>query len=307
MPLNIECKKTWTRFDKYGMPVTKDDPESIDNCVGTLVCMGFCYGFIKEFKEALEQCLIKEPGKKHVLIRHPTRPIPTSRDHWSYFIQYRKWTNRNPQRFKNFIKYVPRMNGLNLWMKALTGSKIHEWLYYTLYIPGARLGNWWNRLIMRIGKAGPERTNEWWITRPEGGATNGELLQRSFTRWQKFWLHGPRFKLFGKECHIEILVPAYPLHNKGWQLYVMPKSKRKETLKRILLQRVEKSNIMLRLLFGDTTVTQEEVDNCPHMTGYRPGVYYPTCDRTIRELTPEEAEFNAYEKDLIIWLYESNI
>ena len=52
-------------------------------------------------------------------------------------------------------------------------------------------------------------------------------------------------------------------------------------------------------------VTQEEVDNYPHMTGYRPGVYYPTCDRTIRELTDKEAEFNSYEWDLIKYLWHT--
>ena len=29
-----------------------------------------------------------------------------------------------------------------------------------------------------------------------------------------------------------------------------------------------------------------------------------TCRRDIRKLTPQEAEFNTYEKDLIIWLYQ---
>ena len=84
----------------------------------------------------------------------------------------------------------------------------------------------------------------------------------------------------------------------------MPESQRKAKLKRILLQRVGKSNPMLRLLFGDTTVTQQEINNYPHMTGYRPGVYLDeTCRRTIRELTAQEAEFNTYEKNLIIWLW----
>jgi len=290
--LNYEATETQIQFDEYDLPVEKDDADSIDNCVGTLVCIGLANGFSIRIVKALEQCFVD--GR---VIRHPTKPVTSSRDHHSYFCIYRKFTGQEVPIFR-------RLRGMNLWMRSITGNKLSEWMYYTIYIPGARLGNAWNRLIMRIGKAGPERTNEWWITRPGGGATNGELLQRSLTRWQKFWLYGPRFKLFGKECHIEILVPAYPLHNKGWQLYVMPESKRKDKVKYILLKRVGLSNLLLRLLYGDS-ITQEEVDNYPHMTGFRPGVYLDeSCRRHIRELTPREAEFNTYEKDLIIWLWK---
>jgi len=84
----------------------------------------------------------------------------------------------------------------------------------------------------------------------------------------------------------------------------MPASRKKEKLKRILLSRIGISNIMLRLLLGDT-VTQEEIDAYPDMTGYRPGVYLDeTCRRDIRELTDKEAEFNCYEKQLIILLWK---
>ena len=98
---------------------------------------------------------------------------------------------------------------------------------------------------------------------------------------------------------------------KAWQIYIFPESSKKDALKKILLKRVGKSNIMLRLLFGANktpnsgdNVTQEEIDNYPHMTGYRPGVYLDeTCRRDIREMTPEEAEFNSYEVELIKKLY----
>ena len=66
-----------------------------------------------------------------------------------------------------------------------------------------------------------------------------------------------------------------------------------------------KRQILVRLVLGDDTVTQEEVDNFPHMTGFPSGVYLDeTCRRDIRELTDKEAEFNTYEKDLIIWLWK---
>jgi len=260
------------------------------------VCAWIAYGMPIELHWALRECFTHIDGKP-TIFRHPSYDEEASRDHYSYWIIYRKLSGKYIPKFK-------RMRGMNLWMRSITGNKFSEWMYYTIYIPGAILGNVWNRLIMWIGKAGPERTNEWWIGYEDKIHNRGTNLQIHFTKWQKFWLYGPRFKLFGKEYHIEILVPAYPLHNKGWQLYVMRKIPKRDTLCKILLKRVEKSNILMRLLLGDTTVTEEEVNSYPPMSGYRPGVYFPTCDRYIVKLTPKLSAWNFYEKDLIIWLYE---
>ncbi|HDY89868.1 MAG TPA: hypothetical protein ENH82_17340 [bacterium] len=280
--INLEAENTHILFDEKGYPVVKDDPESINDTCGRLVLMGMCYGFISEITLALERLLVGG-----ILIRHPTKKVQTSRDHHSYFYIYRKYTG---QELPNF----PSMRGMNSWMKALTGNKRAEWWYYTLYIPGAIIGNVWLRLCRWVGRIREELPNEIWIL-PCGDSNTGTQMLHHRTRWEKLW---------GRI--ISITIPAYALHNKAWQIYVIPDSKRKEWLKRILLKRVGKSNIMLRLLFGDTTVTQQEVDNYPHMTGYRPGAYLNTTRRTIRELTDKEAEFNTYEKDLIIWLYEQN-
>ena len=183
------------------------------------------------------------------------------------------------------------MRGMNLWMHSLTGNRLAEFLYYLIYIPGAYLGNWWLKFCRLIGNIRPELPNDIWIL-PCGDSNTGTQYLHHRPLWQKLW-----GRIIG------ITIPAYALHNKAWQIYVMPDSKRKEKLKRILLKRVGKSNIMLRLLFGDT-VTQEEIDNYPHMTGYRPGAYLNTTRRTIRELKEQEAEFNTYEKDLIKKLYD---
>ena len=333
MPLNLDAKETFHVFDKYGMLCIPSDDLSWKDSLGRTVLAWIAYERPIELLIAIGQCagitdndysresrlitlidhrilLGYSPGKIK-LKRHPAYDEKASRDHWSYFIIFSKLIGSNPEPFREFIKRVPRMRGMNLWRKALAGNKRAEWWYYFWQIPGAYLGNAWNRLIMLIGGAGPERTNEWWIERPEGRATNGELLQRSLTKWQKFWLHGLKYKWKGEKRTLEFLIPVYSLHNKAWQLYIMPKCIKKDALKKILLKRVGKSNIMLRLLFADSktqnsrdSVTQEEIDNYPHMTGYRPGVYLDeTCRRHIRELTPQEAEFNAYEKDLVVWLW----
>ena len=86
----------------------------------------------------------------------------------------------------------------------------------------------------------------------------------------------------------------------------MPDSKRKERLQKVLLRRVAKRNILVRLILGDNTVTQKEVDNFPNMTGFPSGVYLDvTCRRTIRKMTDIEAEFNTYEKSLIQLLWKN--
>jgi len=298
--LNLEAKNTHYVFDAKGYPVVKGDLKSINDCCGRLVLMGICYGFTPEIIEKLEALLIKHKGRERI-IRHPDNPVISSRDHHSYFCIYRVFTGQPVPDF-------PKMRGMNQWMRILRGKKNS---YYFWQIPGAYLSNWWLRSCRQAGRIRSERDNNEWITEVDTNIINdfsrytgtiGGWILKCRTPWQKFWANV-----------IFITIPAYPLHNKGWQLYVMPESKKKEKLKRILLKRINtgcpcqsygNSNIMLRLLFGDTTVTQVEINNYPHMTGYRPGVYLDeTCRRTIRELTEVEAEFNAYEKQLIIWLF----
>ncbi|GAI85467.1 unnamed protein product [marine sediment metagenome] len=148
-----------------------------------------------------------------------------------------------------------------------------------------------------MGRIKPERKNNLWIFKGTFGndPTIGELIQQRRTPWQKIWA-----------WIIFKTIPAYALHNKAWQIYVIPDSKRKKKLQEILLRRVAKRNILVRLVLGDDTVTQEEVDNVPHMTGFPWGVYLDeTCRRIIRKMTPTEAEFNTFEYDLIVWLYEN--
>jgi hypothetical protein len=174
---------------------------------------------------------------------------------------------------------------MNNWVKSLAGDKYSEWWYYLWAIPGARIGNGFLRFFRWAGGIGPEKTNEWWI---KGGTQS----QKDRTPWRRVW------------CKIiNVVLPAYSLHVKSWQLFVMPESQSKAKLKRILLQRVGKSNILLRLLLGDLEITDCDVKEYPHMTGYRPGAYLNTTTRYIREMTQEESEANAYEVELIKYLW----
>ena len=159
------------------------------------------------------------------------------------------------------------------------------------------MGNFWLKFVRNIGDISNEFYNEDWCfieTDTENEfKTTGYRIQRNRTPWQNIW---------GKI--ILWTIPAYSLHIKTWQIYIMPASRKKEKLKRILLSRIGISNILMRLLLGDTTVSEKEVSQYPDMTGYRPGVYLDeSCRRDIREMTEEESEANAYEKDLIKKLY----
>jgi hypothetical protein len=197
--------------------------------------------------------------------------------------------------FDDFVKDIPYMRGINIWVKALQEDKKSLRRYYAWAIFGAILRTWWNGRITKIGFIGQERSNEWWIEAEEllvledsyVGLTNGHDLQINLTRWQKFWR--------------KLLVPVYTLHNKGWQLFVLPDDPRKETLKRILRKPVGQSNYMLRLLLGDLDMSEEEVLNMPNMSGYRSGTALnESCRRDVYELPDQD---NLYEKVLTIWLF----
>ena len=304
--LNLQSKDTFYVFDEWGMLTVKSDALSWRDSIGMTVCAWIAYGMPYELMSAIAKCFTLNKHGKFILYRHPNYKEKSSRDHWSYAIilriLYDSKFNVSYISTNEWINRVPRMRGMNLWMRSITGNKLSEWLYYTLYIPGARLGNAWLKFCRRVGRISEERDNGKWLIRMNDGTTYGNWMIRYRTRWQKLWA-----------WIIFQTIPAYPLHNKGWQLFVMPESRRKERLKKILLSRIGISNILLRLLFAPTktpnsqdSVTQEEIDAYPNMISFRPGVYLDeTCRRNIREMTPEESAYNAYERDLLLWLWDN--
>ena len=305
--LNLETQIAYHIFDRLRMLIMLSDLESWKDALGRTILAWLAFDQDPRLVRAIESCLFRyQYQTKYHLLRHPGYKEESSRDHWSYFILFKKLRDTD-EAFKDFIKDVPRMRGMNYWMKTLGGSKFHEWMYYNLYIPGARIGNCWNGCIRGLGDAQPERSYEWWcrtkwVDSNGWTMTNGHYLQLNLSRRQKFWLRGRRIKLFGKLRKIQFLIPTYPIHNRGWQLYVMPESRRKDKLIRILSKRFGESNLLLRLLY-DLPVTIEEVLEYFGMTGFPSGANLDeTCDRDIRRLTEQEAEYNVYEVALIIML-----
>jgi len=307
--LNLESRDTFYQFDEFGMCIVPSDQswekrslweklwdwflkriwiptwsnKSWRDSLGRTILCGLAYGFTPEIIAAIESCY-----HNGILYRHPDHDEVASRDHHSYFYIYRMYTG---QELPNF----PRMRGMNEWMGTLQGLKDSEWWYYFWYIPGARLGNFWLKTCRKIGKIKPERDNNWWVQELEIISYNGLEVKLNRTTWQKLWA-----------WIIFQTMPAYALHVKALQIYVMPESEKREKIKSILLRRVAKRNLLVRLLLGDNTVTHQEVDDYPNITNFPAGEYFDESARRDNvEMTEQEAEFNTYERDLIIYLFKT--
>jgi hypothetical protein len=291
MTLNVICLTTYHYVDSDYMMVVQDDDMSWRDSVGRNVLCLFAYGRNHILEAGLENCLGEKNGQL-ILHRHPRLRDDMSKDHWSYFIMYRYWLStytKDLKAFDDFIDRVPRITGLYNWMYALTGSKYDELGYYLVQIPGAWLGSRYNNVIRFIGNIrdkGEHNEVSWDKT--------GKAIQQSLTPWQKTWR--------------KLLLPAYSLHNKAWQVTFMRPSVWRNILRKLLLRRLpdRSTNYLVRLLLRDDTVTQREIDNYQHMTNYRWGVNLD--QTTSRHLTiikdPKLLEYNAYEKDLLITLYD---
>jgi hypothetical protein len=269
--------------DKWGLILVKGDHTSYRDCMGRNFedeVPDFELGYVSE---AMESCLWRN-GNKWGLKRHPEYDEETSRDHWSYFIMYRKATMA-PFAFKKFIKDVPRMRGMNLWKKSLKGNKWAQWWYYTIFNPGARIGNALDTLITRFGNLGPEESLQWWVA-----GYNGDKMLMNLTPWQEAW-----------RSLWQLVIPFFPTQNRAWQLSFLPEHKRKEIQQRILLRRTDRGNIIVRLLLGDDHISVWEINGYQEVTGDRSGVKLnKSCDRTIHLILNTA---NCYKKKLIEFLY----
>ena len=149
MALNTEIQTTYHYVDEYGMMVVQGDDRSWRDSIGRNVLCLFTYGWDVTLIAGLEDCFKPAPGEWK-LKRHPQHPeSDISRDHWSYMIMYRALFSTKEE-FEIFIDQIPRMSGLYYWMYALAGSKFDELRYYAIQIPGAWLGNIWNKVIRAI-------------------------------------------------------------------------------------------------------------------------------------------------------------
>lgn len=288
--LDFESKDLYHVFDDYGMAIVNGDNRSWRDSLGRNILMWIAYKDSR-LERGIENCLRFE-NNEYILYRHPKVIFEEgykndiSRDHWSYFIIYRK-LKYSDEDFNNFIKDVKVKFGLRSWVGALKGKVMPSLWYFLTQIMGCWLGNKWNKYIRKLAGVGDEYSNEDWNT------VGLALIRNMCFRVKMFrWM----------------LIPTYPIHNKAWQIYVLPPSFLKDKLKEVLLQRIKdrngNSNYLLRILYGDNTVTEEEVNNYEHMTGYRWGT---NCDvttkRDVKKVPKDKVVKNGYEKDLLVYAF----
>jgi hypothetical protein len=265
------------------MCVINGTPDSWKDSMGRTFEAWLIYGRHAALGRAMDNCL-RRIDDHWVLDRHPNYRIPTSRDHWSYYIQYKRRVN-DDEDFAKFIKDVPRMRGLTYWMKAATKSKLYQFLYYALYIPLELLGNWWNRFWRFVGHIKPERSHEEWEER-------GLEIQLGISKWTDWVRRNP-------------LIPAYSMYNKVLQIYILPDCMAKKVLQRILRGRTGKYNYFIRVMLGDKKVTLKDVLTYQHRTGWRWGVNLDeSCRRDVKIIrNPALIASNALETDILITMF----
>jgi hypothetical protein len=96
---------------------------------------------------------------------------------------------------------------------------------------------------------------------------------------------------------------VYSLYNTSIQVHLLPDSRRKKKLQRLLLKLAHPDNLWIRLLNGDKTVTREQVEAYVSVSGDPASSigYYDT--RIHKVLTDEQKAFNDVPKDMLVMLY----
>lgn len=100
-----------------------------------------------------------------------------------------------------------------------------------------------------------------------------------------------------------LLYPVYSLYNTSCQVFHAPYHPLKKTLQWLMLKLAHPSNLWIRLLNGDKTVTKEQVESYVSVSG-DPATSYGYYDTRIHKvLTDEQKAFNDIPKDMLVMLY----
>lgn len=310
MALNWEAIDTYYFVDQNNNMMLRQSHDWNPNELGEGDSIGrtfisyFNYGD-ERFLEGIEKCWVKKEsnwfwkllGKKYYYqgYRYPTHyDEDLSRDHLTYTIISFKYSGYySKDKLKEFIKHLRfRISkkftftiGLWLWSRAMYGSKICEWLFYTIEIPIFKITKLWNKIIYKKAPFEEEDSQDNWIK------IQNELKPKRIIKLAS------------------LLYPIYALHNKSWQIYLMPDSKRKRKLQKICLDIVPKYNYVIKILLGDKeSFTKEDVWNYKSMTSSRwTGILNPWInDRDMNIIKDEKLlEFNVLDVDYVRKLYNT--
>jgi len=111
------------------------------------------------------------------------------------------------------------------------------------------------------------------------------------------------YQLWNKSNISKSKFPSYAVHLLAWQIYALQSnSKYEASLNRIVLSMAEDKNYLVRLLL-DYPVTQEQINGVKPETGFQWQRDELDVGDHIRELTPEEGEYNTIDVDILKTIY----
>lgn len=259
----------------------------------------------ERFLEGIEDCWVKKErnwfwkllGKKYYYqgYRYPTHyDQDLSRDHLLYSILAFKYSGYySNDKLKEFVKHLRFKISkrftftINLWFwtRAVCKNKFYERLFYAIDIPFFQFIRLWNKIIYKIAPFERENSQDEWIK------IQNELKPKRIVKLAS------------------LLFPIYALHNKSWQIYLMPDSKRKRKLQKICLDLAPKYNYVIKMLLGDKkSFTKKAVWNYKSMTSGRwTGILNPWInDRDMNIIKDEKLlKFNVQDVDYVRNLYNT--
>jgi len=177
-----------------------------------------------------------------------------------------------------------------LWTKAIQGKKWGEVLWHISSILLLPIMILWNKFInLMLGYKEVDQK----LYNP----TNGFKHREKFNKLQK---------LLDMSFY-----PSYSIHHMCWYLECVPDSFLKKCVQKIIMWQVEKGNYVDRLLCGDKTVTQEDIDSYIPMTEYRWASKLDGSDNVPLRIPEswdinliEKLKVNQLDKDMLTWLWE---
>lgn len=306
MGLDLFTTKTEYYVDRYDMMMTQNPSwnpngdNGIVDSIGRTVDAYFAYDHLR-FIYAVRKCYRYKNGYLQQYLqayRHPSIAVndlkggiynDMSRDHIIYSLiifkasndPYLYYLSKN-LRWKISDRYwfTPEVW---LWMKGITGNKLAMFLYYLLDIIILFIAIKWNKFIYFVAGFQPESN------------------QNDFKKVQNS--DKPKSKVFFRK----LLYPIYTLYQKAFMMYVSDNCYGKKKIKQICLKGIDKENYLLRIMFGDKTVTEEQVNSYKPMTGWRWSGYLESNlnDRDMNIITdPVKLEANVLDVDLLQKMYK---
>lgn len=295
---NPENKDTFYYVDDYGMLLRKPSWEGQDLGERDSISRNSEAYFAwrdKKLVLAIRACFLPRKDKKGFYLkpyRHPNyKADDMSRDHIlgallaeCFFVEnYWLKTLEHNLRYKisENTRFTP---DLWAWMKMLVGKWWWSPVFFVisyLTMTGYVL---WNKFWYWYGKFSPEVHHLNWY--PEWAFKRATISQLRIR----------------KE-----LYPIYALNQFSWQLYVLKRNIFVRGLQWLCLKITPRYNFVVRLLLGDNSVKELDVDSYKIMTGDRWGVALnETCDRHVKVIKDEKLrEANRLDEDLLKKLWQN--